>query len=102
MMKEAKNRMGVEVDIETRRKKQQTLLVQLVERQVRSRAQKLYESRGEQDGQDLKDWYQAESEVLENNIIAPLYRRFRAPEPATITRETEIVSEDPSLSETVL
>jgi hypothetical protein len=77
MMKEAKNVMGVEVDIETRRKKQQTLLVQLVERQVRSRAQKLYESRGEENGQDLKDWFQAESEVLENNVVAPLYRRLR-------------------------
>jgi Protein of unknown function (DUF2934) len=65
------------VDIETRRKKQQALLVQMVERKVRSRARKLYEDRGESDGQDLQDWFQAESEVLENNIIAPLYRRVK-------------------------
>jgi len=65
------------VDIETRRKKQQALMVQLVERKVRSRARQLYETRGQEDGQALQDWFQAESEVLENSIIAPLYRRMR-------------------------
>ena len=63
--------------METRRKKQQNLLVQLVELKVRSRAQQLYETRGQEDGHALQDWFQAESEVLENNIIAPLYRRMR-------------------------
>ena len=65
------------VDIETRRKKQQALMVQMVERKVRSRAQQLYETRGQADGSALQDWFQAESEVLENSIIAPLYRRTR-------------------------
>jgi len=65
------------VDIETLRKKQQALMVQLVERKVRSRAKQLYETRGYEEGQALQDWYQAESEVLENNVIAPLYRRLR-------------------------
>jgi hypothetical protein len=65
------------VDIETRRKKQQTLMVQLVERKVRSRAKQLYETRGQQEGQELQDWFQAESEVLGNSILAPLYRRMR-------------------------
>ena len=65
------------MDIETRRKKQQTLMVQMVERRVRSRAQQLYESRGQAEGQDLQDWFQAESEVLENSIVATLYRRFK-------------------------
>jgi hypothetical protein len=65
------------VDIETRRKKQQALMVQLVERKVRSRAKQLYETRGQTDGQELQDWFQAESEVLENSIVAPLYRRMR-------------------------
>jgi hypothetical protein len=65
------------VDIETRRKKQQALMVQLVERKVRSRAKQLYETRGQEEGQALQDWYQAESEVLENSILAPLYRRLR-------------------------
>jgi hypothetical protein len=49
----------------------------LVERKVRSRAKQLYETRGQEDGQALQDWFQAESEVLENSIIAPLYRRMR-------------------------
>lgn len=65
------------MDIETRRKKQRALMLRMVERKVRSRAQQLYETRGQADGQDLQDWFQAESEVLENNIIAPLYRRMR-------------------------
>ncbi len=65
------------MDIETRRKKQQALMVQLVERKVRSRAKQLYETRGQTKGQELQDWFQAESEVLENSILAPLYRRLR-------------------------
>jgi hypothetical protein len=65
------------VDIATRRQKQQALMVQLVERKVRSRAQQLYENRGQGEGQDLQDWFQAESEVLDNSILAPLYRRLR-------------------------
>jgi hypothetical protein len=44
---------------------------------VRSRAKQLYETRGQQDGQALQDWFQAESEVLENSILAPLYKRLR-------------------------
>ena len=82
------------VDSETRRKKQQALMVRMVERKVRSRAQQLYETRGQGEGQDLQDWFQAESEVLENSILAPLYRRMRIgnqradePEP-----EPEVVS----------
>jgi hypothetical protein len=65
------------VDIETRRKKQQALMVQAMERKVRSRARQIYVSRGQVAGQELQDWFQAESEVLENNNIAPLYRRMR-------------------------
>ena len=68
------------MDIETRRQKQQALMVRMVERKVRSRAQELYEARGEEEGRDLQDWFQAESEVLENSIVAPLYRRFRSVE----------------------
>jgi Protein of unknown function (DUF2934) len=65
------------VDLETRRKKQQALMIQMVERKVRSRAQQLYETRGQIEGQALQDWFQAESEVLENSILAPLYRRVK-------------------------
>lgn len=70
------------MDLETRRKKQQALMVQMVERKVRSRAQQLYESRGQAEGRELQDWFQAESEVLENSIIEPLYRRMKAGESA--------------------
>jgi hypothetical protein len=65
------------VDIETRRQKQQKLMVQLVERKVRSRAEQIYNERGQGEGRALEDWVQAESEVLENSILAPLYRRLR-------------------------
>jgi hypothetical protein len=75
------------MDILTRRKKQQELMVQLVERRVRSRAQQLYETRGEGDGQDLQDWFQAEAEILENNVVAPLYYRMRTSE--LLTKEVE-------------
>ena len=79
------------MDIETRRKKQQALMVRMVERKVRSRAQQLYETRGQAEGQELQDWFQAESEVLDNSILAPLYRRVKTdqsveqstPEPAS-------------------
>jgi len=65
------------VDIETRRHKQQALMVRMVERKVRERAQQLYEERGQGEGQALNDWVQAESEILNNSILAPLYRRVR-------------------------
>jgi hypothetical protein len=65
------------VDIETRRKKQQELMVQLVERKVRSRAKQIYETRGETAGQELQDWFQAESEVLGKSILGPMYRRLK-------------------------
>jgi hypothetical protein len=72
------HRSGVAVDIETRRKKQQALLLKLVERKVRSRAKQLYQTRGEVDGHALQDWVQAESEVVGNSVLAPLYRRRRS------------------------
>ena len=66
------------MDIEIRRQKQQELMVRMVERKVRERAQQLYDERGQEDGRALQDWFQAESEVLENTTIAPLYRRFKS------------------------
>lgn len=66
------------MNIETRRKKQRALMVRLVERKVRSRAQQLYETRGQNEGAELQDWFQAESEVLGKSILAPLYRRMRS------------------------
>lgn len=82
------------MDIETRRKKQQALMMQMVERKVRSRAQQLYETRGQTEGQDLQDWFQAESEVLDNSILGPLYRRMKNPTSAAEESQdpAEIVS----------
>jgi len=86
------------LDIETRRKKQQALIVQLVERKVRSRAKQIYESRGETEGQELQDWFQAESEVLENSILAPLYRRIKTggQEGASKPSTPEVSAEQPN------
>ena len=63
-------------------------MVRMVERKVRSRAQQLYESRGQGEGQELQDWFQAESEVLENTVVAPLYRRLRTQEGAEASTES--------------
>ncbi|MGC2448237.1 MAG: DUF2934 domain-containing protein [Candidatus Sulfotelmatobacter sp.] len=82
------------MDIDTRRKKQQALMVRMVERKVRSRAQQLYETRGQTDGQELQDWFQAESEVLENSILAPLYRRIKTPGSDTPENNSELATSD--------
>jgi hypothetical protein len=65
------------VDIETRRRKQQTLITELLERKIRLHAQQLYDKRGQTEGFALQDWIEAESQVLENSILAPLYRKSR-------------------------
>jgi hypothetical protein len=69
------------VDTETRRKKQRALMLKLVERKVRSRAEQLYQTRGESEGHALQDWVQAETEVLGNTVLAPMYRRLRSETP---------------------
>lgn len=69
---------GIAVDIVTRRKKQQDLMIRAVERRVRERAQQLYEEGGQVEGQALKDWVQAETEILDATTVAPLYRRLKA------------------------
>ena len=79
------------MDIETRRKKQLALMVQMVERKVRSRAQQLYESREQAEGQELQDWFQAESEVLENSIVGPLYRRVKTGQTEHLGPTIEVV-----------
>ncbi|MFZ0807637.1 MAG: DUF2934 domain-containing protein [Candidatus Sulfotelmatobacter sp.] len=76
----------LELDIKSRR---QELMVKLVERQVRSRAQQLYETRGQAEGAELQDWFQAESEVLGNSILAPLYRRMRTSENGENNKENQ-------------
>lgn len=66
------------MDSETRRKKRRALMTELLERKIRLHAQHLYDQRGQTDGTALQDWVRAESEVLENRILAPLYRKSRA------------------------
>jgi hypothetical protein len=65
------------LDIDTRRRKQQTLMTDLLERKIRLHAQHLYDQRGQQEGSALQDWVEAEARVLENSILAPLYRKSR-------------------------
>ncbi len=65
------------MDSDTRRQKQQALMAELVERKIRTHARRLYQNRGQVDGYALQDWVQAESEVLGNSVLAPLYRKIR-------------------------
>jgi hypothetical protein len=68
------------VDSDTRRQKQQRLMTELLERKIRLHARQLYEKRGQAEGSALQDWVEAESQVLENSILAPLYRKTRTGE----------------------
>jgi hypothetical protein len=65
------------VDINTRRQKQQALITDLLERKIRLHAQHLYDQRGQTEGLALQDWFEAESQVLQNNILASLFRKTR-------------------------
>ncbi|MFZ0420780.1 MAG: DUF2934 domain-containing protein [Candidatus Sulfotelmatobacter sp.] len=65
------------MDNDTRRKKQQELMTELIEKKIRLHAQHLYDQRGQAEGLALQDWVEAESQVLENSILAPLYRKSR-------------------------
>jgi hypothetical protein len=66
------------LDIDTRRQKQQALITELLEKKIRRHARQLYEARGQAEGRALQDWVEAESQVLGNSILAPLYRKIRA------------------------
>jgi polyphosphate kinase len=69
---------GVVVDSDTRRKKQQQLMTKLLERKIRLHAQHLYDQRGQAEGMALQDWVQAETAVLENSTLAPVYRKTKS------------------------
>lgn len=81
------------MDQDTRRKKQQALMTELLERKIRLHAQHLYDQRGQAEGLALQDWVEAESQVLKNSILAPLYRRTR---PEEISNESENITNAPS------
>jgi hypothetical protein len=50
-------------------------MMELLERKIRLRARQLYEQRGQIEGRELEDWVQAESEVLQSSILAPLWNK---------------------------
>lgn len=52
-------------------------MVELLERKIRLRAQQLYDERGQVEGLELEDWVQAESEILQSSILAPLWNKRR-------------------------
>jgi hypothetical protein len=52
-------------------------MTELIEKKIRLHAQHLYDQRGQTEGLALQDWVEAESQVLENSILAPLYRKTR-------------------------
>ncbi len=70
-------------------------MVRAMERKVRSRARQLYESRGQAEGQELQDWFQAETEVLGNTAHASLYRRIKSSSANSSTSQegAEVVTE---------
>ena len=85
--------MGGIVESEARRMKQQKLLLELVERKIRLRAEELYQGRSVAHGTALDDWLKAEKEVLARSILAPLYWRSRS------KREESDSSTQPSSTE---
>jgi len=63
-------------------------MVELLERKIRLRARQLYDERGQGDGLEVEDWVQAESEVLQSSILAPLWNKRQQHAPA---QECELV-----------
>jgi hypothetical protein len=63
------------VDSATRTRQRQKLMVDLLERKIRLRARQLYDERGQGEGLELEDWVQAESEVLQSGILAPIWNK---------------------------
>jgi Protein of unknown function (DUF2934) len=62
-----------QVDTVTRNYERRKLMMELLERKIRLRAQQLYDERGKAEGRALEDWIRAESEVLKSTVLAPLW-----------------------------
>ena len=88
------------MDNEARRKKHQELMAELLERKIRLHARQLYEQRGKVEGHALQDWVQAESAVLGNSILRPLYHRLRTDLRNSPETTAEVAAPDPSGCET--
>ena len=52
-------------------------MAEMVERKIRRRARQIYDTRGQEEGRSLEDWFKAESEVLKSSVLAPVYRKVR-------------------------
>lgn len=61
------------MDSVTRTRERQKLMVDLLARKIRLRADQLYNERGRVEGLALEDWVRAESEVLKSGVLAPLW-----------------------------
>jgi Protein of unknown function (DUF2934) len=72
------------VDSVTRSRERRKLMMELLERKIRLRARQLYEERGKTEGRELEDWVQAESEVLQSSILAPLWNKRQELEAAEV------------------
>jgi hypothetical protein len=70
------------VDSVTRNRERLKLMVELLERKIRLRAQQFYDERGQVEGLELEDWVRAESEILKSSILAPLWNARAEREPA--------------------
>jgi Protein of unknown function (DUF2934) len=51
------------------------MMVKMLERKIRLRADQIYQERGQEEGRALEDWVTAESEVLQSSILAPLWNK---------------------------
>ena len=72
------------MDSVTRSRERRKLMVELLERKIRLRARQLYGQRGQVEGRELEDWVQAESEVLQSSILAPLWNKRQERELAEV------------------
>jgi hypothetical protein len=68
----------LEVDSLTRSHERRQMMVKLLERKIRLRADQIYKERGQEEGRALEDWITAESEVLQSSILAPLWNKQQA------------------------
>ena len=87
------------MDIDTRRQKQQALITELLERKIRLHARQLYDQGGQVEGFALRDWAEAESNVLGKSVMAPLYRKTRSED--SPSGKSEDAADSPA-SETLL
>jgi Protein of unknown function (DUF2934) len=72
------------VDSVSRSLERRKLMLEMLERKVRLRAQQIYDERGRVEGRELEDWVQAESEILQSKILAPLWNKRQERERAEV------------------